>query len=294
MKFRINKLSLVLILLTFSIVHSQESNDEVKNKDNIDKDTQHPLLSNRFTLYAGAYSSTKNLKVKVNGFKENDFIDLSENFDFNENEITLFLNFNWRFARMWTLSAEYFSIKNGISKDIDGNIEWEDEIYNGGGGIKFGLNIRMYRLMFGRTIIKGKKYELGAGLGAHLLDFETYIEGYAYINNEETGEGADVDFLKKTIAAVAPLPNIGAWYFYAPNDKWMLNARVDWLAISINEYRGNMWNLGTGVDYQFHKNFGVGLKYRYFDFTSKIDNKDWDGEFSFIFSGPLLTINANF
>jgi len=281
----------IFFIFPYALVFSQEINKK-DLASNIEK--KHPLLANRFAFYVGAYSSNKNFKVKVNGASDNEIIDFSEKFDFNNNENTLFLNFNWRFARMWSLSAEYFSVKNGIEKNIEEQFEWGDDIFNGGAGIKLGMNISMYRVMIGRTISKGLKHELGAGLGTHALDIESYIEGYAFINNDDTGEGADVSFKRNTVSAVAPLPNIGAWYYYAPNDKWLLTARVDWLAISINNYRGNMWNLGAGANYQFHKNIGVGLKYRYFDFTSKIDEDKWDGEFTFVFHGPLLTLNANF
>ncbi len=294
MKFQKKKLTLLLVLLTFSIIHSQENNEDKKNKDDFDIDLQHPLLSNRFTLYAGVYNSTKGIRVGVNGASDNKVIDFSEKANFNENETTFFLNFNWRFSRMWTLSAEYFAVKNGINKDIDENIEWEDVTYNGGAGIALGLNLNMYRIFIGRTISKGLKHELGAGLGAHLLDIETSIEGYAFINNDDTGEGADVNFERKAVDVVAPLPNIGAWYLYAPTQKWMITARVDWFALSINEYSGSLWDLGIGANYQFHKNIGVGLNYRYFDFTANVDKNNWDGKFSLIFQGPLLTLNANF
>ncbi len=271
------------------------SQEETDSKETISTfENKHPLLGNRFTFYAGVYSSTKGIRVGVNGESDNEIIDFSEKADFNENEITLFLNFNWRFARMWTLSAEYFGVKNGISKRIDEDIEWEDQIYRGGASIELGSNLNMFRVMFGRTISKGQKHELGAGLGSHILDIKTFIEGDAYINNEETGEGAEVDFERNSVSVVAPLPNIGAWYFYAPTQKWMLTARVDWFALSINEYSGSLWNLGAGANYQFHKNIGVGLNYRYFDFTAKVDQDNWDGKFSFTFQGPLLTVNANF
>ena len=294
MEFRINKLILLLFALTFSIVHSQENNDDVKNKADFDKDTQHPLLSNRFTFYAGLYSSNKGIKVGVNGATENEIIDFSEKADFNENEKTLFLNFNWRFARMWSLTAEFFSVKNGISKSIDEEIEWDDKIFNGGAGVTLGLNLNMYRVLIGRTITKGLKHELGAGIGTHVLDVGTYIEGYAYINNENTGEGAAANFERKSANVVAPLPNIGAWYFYAPHPKWMLTTRIDWFALTIGEYSGGLWDLGAGVNYQFHRNIGVGLNYRYFNFTANVNKTNWDGKISLIFQGPLLTVNANF
>ena len=296
MKIYISKILIFILLLsTGSSMFSQENeinkNSEITKTDSI---TQHPLLSNRFTFYVGMYSSTKGIKVGVNGASDNEIIDFSEKLDFNNNEITLFLNFNWRFARMWSLNAEYFSVKNGISRSIDEEFEWNDQIFQGGAGVSLGLDVSMYRVFIGRTITKGLKHELGIGLGAHVLDVKTYIEGYAYIDNENTGEGAGTNFERSGVSVVAPLPNIGAWYFYAPHPKWMLNARVDWFALSIGEYSGGLWDLGAGLNYQFHKNIGVGLNYRYFDFNAKVDKENWDGEFSLIFQGPLLTINANF
>ncbi|PHS61265.1 MAG: hypothetical protein COB12_12290 [Flavobacterium sp.] len=288
----ISKNALLFFLLIISnILIAQEIN---KNDLNSSVEDKHPLLSNKFIFYGGIYSSTKGIKIGVNGASDNEIIDFNEKVDFNNNEYTLFLNFNWRFSRMWTLSAEYFSVKNGISKTINNNFEWGDQIFNGGAGLKLGLNLSMYRVFIGRTIIKGTKYELGAGLGAHTLDIEAYIEGNAYIDNENTGEGASVDFKRSTVSVIAPLPNIGAWYFYAPNNKWLLSARVDWFGLTVGDYYGGLWDLGAGVNYQFHKHFGIGLKYRYFDFTAKVNKDNWDGKFTMTFQGPLLTINANF
>ncbi len=284
------KLFIIFIcLISFGNIFAQK-----KDKKTINKEEQNPQLSNQFTFYAGLYSSTKGIRVAVNGASENEIIDFSEKADFNENEITLFLNFNWRFARMWSLSSEYFGVKNGISRTIDEDFEWEDQIFQGGAGIELGLNLSMYRVMIGRTITKGQKHELGVGIGAHILDIEVFIEGFAYVNNENTGEGADVNFERNTASVVAPLPNLGAWYYFAPTKKWLFTSRVDWFGISVGNYSGSMWNLGLGANYQFHKHIGVGLNYRYFDFTSKVDQKNWDGKFSLTFQGPLLTINANF
>lgn len=285
----------ILLLIIGTSLFSQENeinkNSDITNIDSIDK---HPLLANRFTFYVGLYSSRKEIGLGVNGATDNEIINFNEKVDFNENEYTLFLNFNWRFARMWSLTSEYFSVKNGISRSIDEEIEWNDQIYKGGAGVSLGLNVSMYRVFIGRTITKGQKHELGIGLGAHLLDIRTYIEGYAYINNDDTGEGAAVDFQRSSVNVVAPLPNLGAWYFYAPHPKWMLNARVDWFGLSIDEYSGSLWDVGAGVNYQFHKNIGVGLNYRYFDFAANVNKTYWDGKFSMVFQGPLLTVNANF
>jgi opacity protein-like surface antigen len=286
----------IFSLFLFSSIQmfSQEINAEKKSDSISNIKLKHPLLSNKFTFVVGAYSSFKTMKIGVNGTNQNDIIDFNEKFNFNDNEITPFFYFNWRFLKNWSLSAEYFGIKNVNSATFNENIEWEDYVFNAGLSIKAGFKVNMYRIMFGRTISKGLKHELGAGLGFHALETEVFLEGQAYINEEITGEGADTEFKRSVVNVVAPLPNIGAWYFYAPTDKWMFNARLDWLGIKIGDYTGSMWNFAAGANYQFHKNIGVGLKYRYFDFTATVDNEKWDGKLDLIFHGPLLTINANF
>tara|TARA_B100000809_G_C14992922_1_gene478690 strand:- start:121 stop:1011 length:891 start_codon:yes stop_codon:yes gene_type:complete len=292
-----NTKELIFILLFFigTSLFSQE-NVINKNADIIKTDSiaQHPLLSNRFTFYAGLYSSKKEIKFGVNGASDNEIFDFSERADFNDNETTLFLNFNWRFSRKWTLTTEYFSVKNKLNRNIEQEIEWNDQIYQGSAEVALGLNLNMFRVLVGRTISKGLKHELGVGLGIHGLDVEAYIEGNAFVNNNNTGEGAATNFKRSTVSVLAPLPNVGVWYFYAPHPKWMLTARVDWFSIEIGEYSGGLWDLGAGVNYQFHSNIGVGLNYRYFDFTAKVDKTNWDGEFSLNFQGPLLTVNVNF
>ena len=287
---------ILFIFLNFcDFIHAQENipKKDLDTLTNTHTQDKHSLLKDRFSVQAGLYSSNKGIKVLVNGSSENEIIDFSEKANFNENELTLFLNFNWRFSRKWSLSADYFAVGNGIKRTIDDQIEWNDQLFNGGAGLELGLDLTMFRLLFGRTISKGQKHELGVGLGAHVLDVKTYIEGYAYLNNNDTGENATTEFKRNSVSVVAPLPNIGAWYFYAPHPKWMLTTRVDWFALTIGEYSGGLWGLGAGLNYQFHKNVGVAINYRYFDFTATIDKSNWDGKFSLIFQGPLLSINVN-
>ena len=113
---------ILFIFLNFNdFVHAQE-NTPKKNLDtltNTHTQDKHSLLKDRFSVQAGLYSSNKGIKVLVNGSSENEIIDFSEKANFNENELTLFLNFNWRFSRKWSLSADYFAVGNGIKRTME-------------------------------------------------------------------------------------------------------------------------------------------------------------------------------
>ncbi len=282
MKYSIQFILVVVFFFTGSQIFAQE------NETDTDVEEKHHLLTDKFLFEVGLYTPIKKLKISANGSSKNDLIDINEKFDVNDSQTTLFLDFNWRFARMWSVSVEYFGIKNASSTKLDEDINWEDIVYNVGIDVEVELKMRMYRVFFGRTITKGLKHEFGAGLGAHTLDINFFIEGEVFINAKEQ------KFERRSVGVVAPLPNLGVWYFYAPNNTWMFTARLDWFGITIGDYSGSILNVGPGVNYQFHKNIGVNLKYTYFKFSARVDKSDWDGRFSMIFQGPILTLNANF
>ncbi len=270
-------ISILVFLLSIPIVHSQEK-----------KEDQNPLYSNKFVISAGLYSSAKTIGIRVNGSGENQLIDFKEAFDLNNNEITFFGNFNWRFSKKWTLSAEYFSVKNGNKWELDEDIHWGDVTFKEGSNVKIGFSLDMYRVFVGRSVLQKTKHELGIGLGIHDLQVGAYITGDAYINND------DYNFERRSVSANAPLPNIGFWYYYFPTSKWGLTANIDLFGLTVDEYFGSLYNVRAGVNYQIFKNFGVGLSYRYFKFTAKVDKKYWNGKFNMIFQGPLLSISGTF
>jgi len=269
-------LAISFILIDILLVFSQET------------EKKHPLLSDKFRFNAGVYSSTKTMKFRVDGEGPNSIIDFDEALDLNNNELTFFFNFNWRFSKNWSLSTEYFSVRNSNKWQLKEDIYWQDVVFKENSNVKIGAGLDMYRIFVGRTIFKRLNHELGVGLGVHALNIGAYIKGDAYINDE------DFNFEKKSVSAIAPLPNIGFWYFYSPVPKWGFTARLDWFGISIGDYFGSLWNVGPGVNYQVFKHVGVGLSYRYFKFTAKVDKSGWNGEFNMIFQGPLFSISGNF
>ena len=270
----------VLALLIFILVNKFSFSQETEKR--------HPLFSDKFMFNAGVYTSTKSLKLRVDGEGPNSFIDFDEALDLNNNEATFFFNFNWRFSKKWTLSTEYFSIRNGNKWQSDKDIVWEDVTFKEGSNVKVGFGLDMFRVFVGRTFSSGLKHEFGAGIGIHDLIIGASITGDAYINDDE------FNFEKKSVSVNAPLPNLGFWYFYSPTPKWGFTARLDWFGISIGDYFGSIWNVGPGVNYQIFKHIGVGLSYRYFKLTAKVDKSGWDGEFNMIFQGPLFSISGNF
>lgn len=279
----------LILLLTIILMSSHffygQNNDTAKN----------PILTNNFLLGAGIFNPLKKVNISAEGsvptaeFTDND-LDFDKGFGLNNFETTFTLDFMWRFSKSnkWSLRAEYFKISNTEKGVLEEDVEWNDLIFKEGSSVKGGFGIALYKIFIGRTISRGDKHELGGGLGVHLLDVSAFIEGNAQINDDE------FDFTKSKVSVVAPLPNIGFWYFYAPTEKWSFTAKMDWFGLKIGDVGGSLWNLSPGVNYQVYKNIGLGLSYKFFRVDVDVDKEDWKGNFNMSFSGPAFTVNWYF
>lgn len=249
--------------------------------------SKHPILSSKFQLGFGIYIPTQRVQFKVNADAKDNDINFDETFDFNNNQVTPLVNFDWRFSKNWKLAAEFFNINYKTTAVLEKDIEAGDYVFNKGSNVGVGYRINMYRIYVGRVISRGFKHELGAGLGLHVLDLGPFIEGNVIVNGNEN------EFRRARISATAPLPNIALWYYYAPTEKWSFSAHVDWFALTINQYSGSLWDVSPKVRYQIIKNLGVSFDYRFFGVNANINEENWNGGVKLSFSGPTFTIIGN-
>ena len=270
---------LLLLLIPLNVVSQKDS---IRDSES--------LFNNRFKIKAGIFIPSRNVAVGADGSTPNEEIDFDETFGFSDNETTFFLQFDWRFSRnrKWILSGEFFNVNNGNSATLPDDVKFEDIIFEKGSFVRAGIEFDLYRLMVSYTVIQKPQHMLGVGLGSHLFNVAAFIEGEV-----RTSEG-DLEFQKRRVSALLPLPNVGAYYYYSPHPKWSLGARVDWFGITIDEYSGGLWNIAPMVNYQIVRNFGVGLDYRFFFLDLKISQENWNGGFQMDFAGPLITLHGNF
>lgn len=276
--FPITMRIIIVILVLFSW---QNTFTQINQIDN-------PILTEKVRVKIGMYFPSETIRISADGNTPNLNIDFQEAFDLNNNETTLFLNFFWRFSNKWLLFTEYFAVKNAKKIALEEDINWKDFTFKKGSNVKGGYGLDLYRIFVGRVISKGEKHDFGAGIGVHAMQANAFIQGNAYINDEDFG------FKNSTVSTTIPLPNIGMWYFYAPHSKWSVIGRLDWFALSIGEYSGSLWNLGPSISYQITKNFSLAAGYRFFKASAKVDKPEWDGKFSMTFKGPLVSIVGSF
>lgn len=247
----------------------------------------HPWLEDDFTIGVGGYLPSKDFKVRVDGNVPGEDINFDEGVDVAKTDATGSVSFRWVFGEKWSFAGQYWSTSDDGSVELADDIYWGDNVLRAGSNVGAGVSVDVARTFFGREFSAGPSHEFGAGLGLHWLKIGAYVEGEIFVNDLSTG------FRRESVSARAPLPNIGAWYWYAFSPRWLLSTRLDWFGATYGDYSGDLWNANAGINFQAWDHVGLGLSYQYFAINLDVDKSDWRGNVELIYSGPFLSVNFN-
>lgn len=248
---------------------------------------RHPLLTEKFSASIGAYVFDKSIQLRVDGQSPGEEIDFDERLNLKSDEASISLNFRWRFGEKWSLWGQYFNSDDSARVTLKEDVHWEDIVFKEGTNVGAGVDLSVARIFFGRKFSAGPQHELVLGAGFHWLEIGAFIDGEIFFNDEALG------FDRRSVSAEFPLPNVGGWYGYAISPRWLVNARVDWLSISIGDYSGGLWNVGAGVQYQAFENIGFNLNYQFFRLDGDVKKSNWRGAVELEYYGPFLAMTAN-
>ncbi|MFZ4163706.1 hypothetical protein [Brevundimonas sp. NPDC058933] len=93
---------------------------------------------------------------------------------------------------------------------------------------------------------------------------------------------------------LAPLPTVGLFGAWSPAPRITVNARVDYMSLSLGDYDGGVTNVQAGISYALTDHFDFGVMYRFVDYDLTIEKDAWTGDLSYDFQGPAAFIRASF
>ncbi len=281
------------MMFSTSLLADQDSDTDQADATELEDNSStgeavHPYLNSKYQVSFGMYFPSKDFTIKVDGIVPGSGIDFQEDAGLSDTDEILSAAFRWNFGQKWSFWAQYFQSEADRTAVLTEDVEWEDVIFREGTNISAGTSFKVARFFFGREFKTGPNYEFGAGLGFHWLEIGAFIEGQAFINDDST------EFYRGDADASFPLPDIGAWYSYAFNERWLFMARADWLSASIGDYSGSLTDVAAGINYSFTDHLSVNLSYYMFRVNVDIDKNDWKGSADLNYDGPYLSVIFSF
>jgi hypothetical protein len=223
-----------------------------------------PVGKDKFKLSVGGFFSTIDSQLKINSksIGMGTAIDLESDLGFDEDVSLGRIEGYWRFAKKHRLYVGYYGFDRDAVHTLDKEIVIDDKVFVVGADLYSNWEVDFFYAAYGYSFFQGEKWELSGTFGLYYLNTVFTTTGAAYINGAPGGitrertEEASLDL-------PIPLFGLAAEYYITP--KWRAAVRVNYFTISLDEWSGHVFDTSAYLEYLFHKNFGIGLGYLYFD-----------------------------
>jgi len=193
-----------------------------------------------------------------------------------------------RVTDRFRLEGGYFSLKRRGERALDRDILWEDTTYPVNTRIGAGFRTDVYRIALGYSLVKSRNAELGVRVGAHVTQFNMFIEGNATVNGQTLPQRREQK--DKTI----PLPHLGVFANLDVARGVSLHGGANYFELKIDDKKGRLVDLSAGISGRITPNIGVGARYRYVNYRLRMHSDDWRGKVDYRFKGPALFVEAAF
>jgi hypothetical protein len=227
-----------------SLILIKNDSSKVKAKRDV------PWFVERFSLSAGFYETMNNTNIRVgtNSGKVGSEIDFEDDLGFNRFSPTFSTDLQWRASSRSKFKLSYYNIRRKANYKLDRTIDFGENTYAVDADVSVFFNTAVYRFSYGYAILSKPKYEIGMSIGAHIIGAGVGMS----LNSSTVGINK-----KQDLQFTAPLPNLGIWAGYAFTERFALNTEFDYLALKINNTKGQVIGYSfTGV-YKIAKNFNL-------------------------------------
>lgn len=190
----------------------------------------------------------------------------------------------FRFGERGRMRVDYFKLNRFGATVLDEDVVFGNDTFLTGENIESTLDYRSLSFTFLYSFLRRERFELGAGIGLHLLDARASAE--AVDRNEREEE-----------SGVAPVPTLaldGSWRFAR---RWAVSARGQYFSATYDGISGTLGEYHLDVQYRWKPNFAVGLGYTKIDVDVDVDpasDHDFPGLFRLNTDGPEFFLRVSF
>lgn len=173
-----------------------------------------------------------------------------------------------------------FGMRRSAQKIINRTIVFDDQAYLAGELVDSTLDITMVGLTYGYSVVKLQQLDVALTFGIQVVEVEANaVVRSRVVRDAETG--------------VTPLPLAGVEGRYDFNERWSVEARLQYLSVEFEDVDGSVMDARAAIMWRQNPHLIFGLGYR--SFGVEVDSVDLDmpGRVDITMKGPLLFMRAS-
>ena len=241
-------------------------------------------LTDRFAISLGGFLLNTDTEIRVDGEARGTEIDAGRDLGLQDAD-RFRIDAYWRMTPRQKLRFMYFDTNASGTRVIDRDIEFQDQIYPVNAEVHGRVETKVFSLQYEFDFLHGDNYELGGTFGIHNLKFQTSL------SVDANGQTAAIS---NTAEADGPLPVIGLRGVWRFNDKFYMDAGLQYFSISYDPYDGSVTDFNVSGVWQFAEHWGVGAGWNQFRTNLQVDGDRFDGDLTWKYGGARIFVTASY
>jgi len=187
----------------------------------------------------------------------------------------------FRLRERHRLRVDYFGSDRDGDRAIGRNIVFAGNTFMSGDVVQSDLQYSMLGFTYTYSLIRTERFEVGAGLGVHLLQADA--------------RGTDVtlqEHAESSGVGAFPTPALDATW--AISQRFAFTARGQYLNATVHGTSGSLGDYHADLQYRWRPNFEIGLGYEEIRAQLETERKTSPAGFALSVRGPELFLRASF
>src|ERR1700691_1633084 len=170
----------------------------------------------------------------------------------------------FRLEQRSRLRVDFLDVRRNGENELDRTIQFGDQTFQPNVLLQSTIDWRQMDITYTYSLLRGERYELGAGLGVHLIEAE------AIAQVPSTPQRVDY-------SEAGPFATLALDGSYLIARRWSLNARANYMHLTVRDFTGELEDYHADVQYRWRRNFAVGIAYDYSQAEVNVRDRDPSG-----------------
>ena len=240
-------------------------------------------ITDHFALKGVYYQPSVNTSLRYDSsagvpgteFLAEDTLGLDD--ELNQGSIEMWI----RMADRHRLRVDFYEMSREGDVLMDQVVRFGDTTFLPGENVISDMKLRTLGLTYTYSVFRRETFEIGLGMGVHLVQ----MEGEAEVPARFAGEEFDV------AGPMASVALDGTWRFF---EKFSVNGRVQYLQGNLDDVDGLYSQYHLDGQYRVHRNLAFGLGYSLTRMKVDSIDPDFSGMFDLEYKGPEVFVRVSF
>ena len=237
----------------------------------------------KLSVSLGVFLTSRDSETRIDGQIPDSGtpVDLENDLGFDKSDTVFRVDGYYRFNDKHRIDASVFDLSRSASKQIEGEIDWNDTVYPIDTVVNASLDLSVYKLAYTWSFMRRDNGYLGVTGGLYVADIGTSLS-------------AEANALSSSGGVTAPLPVFGLRGQYDISEKWSLRGSAEIFALEYNDYSGSLYDVYAGLDYQVSDHVAVGVGLNSVRIDVGVDKANLSGDLDWQYDGGLIFLKFDF